>query len=266
MSFGKAYFFAGSLALFVACGGTSFSGGDGDGGTGGSSSGGSSSKAGASSKGGSSSSAGSKNMGGSVSTAGSVGTAGTTSCDLVLCAYPECTDGQEPITLPGECCPTCPPPTTGCDDVACEPVMDCPMGYELGTPPGACCQGCLPIPGMVACREIACPPENHCPLGYVPGDQLGGCCYDCVPDPLFCNTADECVIADKPRSCCGCPEAISMRQYQADQCWSATSMPRMIPQECYPQQICDAVCGACPPPGSAECKNHRCVELPIETP
>jgi hypothetical protein len=136
--------------------------------------------------------------------------------------------------------------------------MDCGEGYELSQPEGACCKGCVPKPGGVACREIACPPDDVCPPGYVRGDLVGGCCYDCVPDPLFCNDANDCVTADRPRSCCGCPEAISRRMYDADECWSDVQAPRMIPQSCYPQVTCDAVCGMCPPPGPLLCANHRC--------
>jgi hypothetical protein len=191
---------------------------------------------------------------------GGIGIGGM-SCDLVLCAYPECDDGAEPFVPPGQCCPVCSPVRVGCELVMCEPVMGCAAGYELGTPPGACCEGCLPKPGEVACPELACPPDDHCPLGYVRGDVVGGCCTDCVPDANFCNTAAECVIADRPRPCCGCPEPISVRAYKADPCWSAVDMPRMIPAECQPVFVCDAICGDCAAPGQPSCVEHRCAEL-----
>jgi hypothetical protein len=148
----------------------------------------------------------------------------------------------------------------GCENVKCQPVMSCGMGYTLTKPPGACCEGCVPTPGGVACPKIACP-ATACPLGYVRGDQVGGCCTDCVPDRLFCNSDSQCVIADRPRPCCGCPEPITTREYAADQCWSAVDKPRMSPPECNPGMICDAICGVCPPPGVARCTNHRCVEM-----
>ena len=266
MSFNQAYFFVVPLCLVAACGGSVFTG-DGGGNEAGKPGGGSSSHAGTSStagSGGSSTSGGSKNMGtaGTVSMAGAISVGGTSNCGPVACAFPVCEYGQDPVTLPGECCPSCPPVQTGCDKVVCEPMNGCPAGYEPGRPSGACCEGCIPIPGMVACNEIACPPENHCPLGYAPGDTQGGCCYDCVPDPLFCNTKDDCLVADRPRSCCGCPEAISTRQYEADECWSVPSAPRMIPQECYPAFTCDAICGPCPPIGPVACSANRCTQLP----
>ena len=192
----------------------------------------------------------------------SVGIGGTVNCAAIECAYPACDDGQQPVTKPGGCCPTCPPPLAGCEGVTCEQLMACPAGYERGRLAGACCEGCMPIPGQIACPEIACSPENHCPLGYVPGDRIGGCCTHCVPDPLFCNTKDECIVADRPRPCCGCPEAITLREYSADACWSAPSMPRMIPAECQPQFVCNAGCGVCAPPGPAACVEHRCTQLP----
>jgi hypothetical protein len=134
------------------------------------------------------------------------------------------------------------------------------MGSKLGQPLGACCAGCIPDPGGVTCLEIACP-DTACPLGYVRGDVLGGCCTSCLPDPLFCSDSSECVIADRPRPCCGCPEAINMRQYSADQCWSAANQPRTIPQSCQPQVVCDAVCGLCEGGGDAICSNHRCTQM-----
>ena len=270
----RSAFFPCLVAIFaVACGGAVF--GSRDGGDGGSSSGGSTSTAGKPSKAGSSGRGGSSSSGGvgtagTLPTAGSVGTAGSVSmgggpnCAAVDCAFPMCADGAVPITLPGQCCPTCPPPQFGCEGVKCAPVMACGMGYTLSQPVGACCKGCVPNPGGTFCTDIACPPDNHCPLGYIGGDTVGGCCTDCVPDPLFCNDDDECAIADRPRPCCGCPEAISMRQYSADECWSLVSMPRMAPPECQPQFGCDAVCGACPPPGKAVCSNHHCVETGVK--
>jgi hypothetical protein len=139
--------------------------------------------------------------------------------------------------------------------------MGCGPGYMLGKPPGACCEGCVPVPGGVACTEQACPTGNQCPTGYVRGDLVGGCCYDCLPDPLYCSSAADCVVADKPRTCCGCPEPISTRQYNEDPCWSAPDNPRPIPQECYPDAICGAVCGMCPPAGTASCFENRCTVL-----
>jgi hypothetical protein len=119
-------------------------------------------------------------------------------------------------------------------------------------------------PGSVACLEIACPENNECPLGYVRGDKVGGCCYQCLPDPLFCNEEAECVMADRPRSCCGCPEVISRRAYDADACWSDVTAPRMIAQSCYPQVVCDALCAACPPPLHATCIDHRCTGIGLK--
>jgi len=269
-------FFPCLVAVFaVACGGAVFGSSDpGEGGSpsGGSSSSGSSgaagkpSKAGSSSKGGSSSSGGAGTAG-STPTAGSAGMAGSVSagggpnCAAVDCADPVCADGAAPVTLPGQCCGTCPAPTGGCEGVVCKPVMACPAGYTLSQPTGACCKGCVPNPGGVACVEIACAPGNPCALGYIRGDTVGGCCTDCVPDALFCNQDNECAIADRPRPCCGCPEVISMREYRDDACWSLVSMPRSEPPECQPQFTCNAICGACPPPGKASCVNHHCLEV-----
>jgi hypothetical protein len=259
------------LAAFAAaCGGAVFGHTDDNGEGGSTSSGASSGKGGTSSTGGKPSKAGSSfgassAVGGTGSSAGSQGIAGSTSmgggvnCDAVDCAFPVCSDGQMPITLAGDCCPRCPPPHFGCSNVECQPVMVCPGGYVLSQPPGACCPGCVPQPGMTMCPKVACP-KSLCPPGYIRGDLVGGCCTDCVPDALFCNDDSECVIADRPRSCCGCPQAITSREYDADPCWSDVAMPRPIPMACYPQVVCDAICGACPPALNAACANHHCVE------
>lgn len=253
---------SGILAMFVAaCGGTVRSrGDDGEGGVSNNGAsanlGGSSSTSGQSSKAGSSSRAGSSALGGTNGTAGAIGMGGGVNCEAVDCPYPACSDGQMPITPAGLCCPICPPPL-GCQKVECQPVMGCPSGYVLSQPAGACCQGCVPQPGGVACPKVACP-HSVCPLGYVNGSLVGGCCTECVPDALFCNDDRDCVVADKPRSCCGCPEIISRRQYDAEVCWSDVDMPRMIPQSCYPQLVCDAVCGPCPAPPRVNCDTHRC--------
>ena len=260
---------SGVLVAFVAaCGGTVFSrGDDGEGGssnTGASGNlGGSSSVSGKPSKAGSSSRAGSSAIGGTNGSAGAISMGGGTNCEAVDCADPVCSNGQMPVTPAGQCCPICPPPQLGCQNVECQPVMGCPSGYTLSQPAGACCQGCVPQPGGVACPEIACP-HSLCPLGYVRGDLVGGCCTECVPDALFCNDDSECLIADKPRSCCGCPEVMTTRQYDAEPRWSDVAMPRKIPESCYPQLMCDAICSPCPPPLNAVCQNHRCVETGLK--
>jgi hypothetical protein len=248
--------------LAFACGGNVFSKGDDDGsggkGTGGDGNGGmtSAGKAGSTGKAGTAT-GGSMPTAGGPSMGGAVPIGGGPNCLAVDCAFPMCADGAMPSVKPGECCPTC-PNTDGCEAVKCEPVSKCGFGYTLSRPPGACCTGCFPDPG-VGCREIACP-QTECAPGYVRGDLVGGCCYDCVPDTLYCDEPADCVIADKPRSCCGCPEAITRRQYAEEPCWSEPGVMRMIPQSCYPQVTCDALCGACPDPGAATCIDHRCTQ------
>lgn len=241
------------LAFVIGCGGSVLK--NDDDGSGAKASGGSAS-AGKSSGGGSSKAG--TSSGGAGSTGGSVSGGGAgPNCEAVDCAAVDCSDDYVSVLAPGACCPTCQPKLGGCENVTCEPVKDCGPGYAFTQPAGACCAGCFPSGTGTACTDIACL-DPKCPLGYVPGEIYGGCCYDCVPDPLFCETPDDCVLADKPRSCCGCPEAITLRQYQAEPCWSASSEPRMIPQSCYPQAICDAICGPCEDAGAATCIDHRC--------
>lgn len=98
-----------------------------------------------------------------------------------------------------------------------------------------------------------------CALGYVPGDLVGGCCYQCWPDPKFCEADSDCMIADRPRSCCGCPEAISVRMSDADACWFNPADPKVIPADCYPDSVCSRVCESCELPSKASCVENRCV-------
>ncbi|MDF3071088.1 MAG: hypothetical protein K0R38_6689 [Polyangiaceae bacterium] len=239
-------------ALVVACGGT-VSQNDRNGSAGTPTSAGNGSASGAST-GGTAASAG-----GSVATAGSLSVGGAPTCTTVECEPPACRKDEISVLRPGDCCETCQPAAGGCEDVKCQPVEPCGEGYELAQPAGACCVGCIPKPGFVACVNITCPPAR-CPLGYVRGDLLGGCCYDCVPDPLYCRDGNDCLVADRPRECCGCPEAITRRQYDAEACWSELRAPRPRPATCYPQVTCDAVCGPCEPQSDyPDCEENRCV-------
>lgn len=242
-------------ALVVACGGTvsKTNGSSSAGGTaaGNSSSAGNGSEPGAGARG------GAPSVGGTVGTTGGLSLGGAPSCATVDCATVDCQDDEVPVLAPGACCATCQPRANGCEAVKCQPITDCGDGYELAQPPGACCVGCVPKPGGVACREIACP-ETSCAPGYVRGDVLGGCCYDCVPDPLYCREDADCVLADKPRACCGCPEAITRRQFEAEPCWFEPGGERSIPSTCYPDTICDAACGPCSTIEAAKCRGSRC--------
>jgi hypothetical protein len=271
------------LVVVVGCGGSAFTSGDGAGGGGGTSNAGTS-NAGTSNAGSAGSNIGS---GGAPGSGGSSSTGGTVSCALVDCAAPPCPDGQlvtppgqccpvcscdnvtcpgvacsegPPVYAPGACCPSCPPPQPGsCQGVECLAAGTCSPGHTWSRPSGACCAGCVPDPAGVACDAIVCE-VTSCAPGYVRGDLVGGCCYDCLPDPLYCTEDSDCVLADRPRPCCGCPEVISTRRYTEDPCWSALNAPRVIPQECYPDFVCDAVCGPCAEPGQARCVERRCVE------
>jgi hypothetical protein len=250
--------------LALACGGA-FSRGNEEGG-GGASAGGTATSGGqlaGSSTGGSRTAAGASSGtgpgGGFVGEAGAMSVGASSSCDEIRCAVPLC-PSERATTPPGACCPVCSAPKQGCEDVKCETPRDCEEGYELTFDAGACCPGCLPkVPNRVACNEIACP-ETPCQPGYVRGDVLGGCCYQCLPDPLYCTTDSDCVAADKPRSCCGCPEVITRRQFAAESCWWEVGEPRSLPTSCYPDVTCDAVCAPCVDPERVACQENRCVE------
>jgi hypothetical protein len=245
-----------SLAALLACGGT-VSRNAGDDARAGSSSGGSSSGSSGSSSG-TGARAGAPGVGGGVGTAGSLALVGGPNCVTVDCEPAACGPDEAPVLKTGACCEICEPRAGGCEDVKCQPVEGCRAGYELAQPPGACCAGCVPIPGQVGCNLLPCP-STSCPPGYTTGDKLGGCCDECVPDPLYCGENDDCVMAEKPSACCGCPEAITWRQYEAEPCWSEVGAPRSIPQSCYPEATCQAPCAPCETLGAAvTCAANRC--------
>lgn len=262
----------------VGCGGTTeLQEGDGSGGTGGSgASGGTSSNTSTTS--------------GSISAVATNGVANTTGgldCSGFECGGLPCPDG-ELIVPPGECCPVC--VCTGgecepldcpservvtpagaccsecahlqCEGVVCDGPTECGAGSSFSRPAGACCAACLQPPDAVACSLIGCPEQpQYCPPGYVAGDLAGGCCYECLPDPLYCVADTDCALANRPRTCCGCEEVISTRALDDDPCWVPVGEPWDIPEECYPDFTCDAVCGACPDPGGVVCENNRCTQI-----
>lgn len=179
-------------------------------------------------------------------------------CD-VACAPVSCPNGR--LETPrGYCCPRC--IETLCEGVTCDAPIDCGDGRTFTRPDGACCSGCIPdAPNTVGCVAIECPQENRCAAGFIRGDLLGGCCYECLPDPLYCDSDDDCVLANRPRSCCGCPEVISTRALDDDACWYSVLDPRPVPEECFLDAACDAACAPCPDPGVTACVNNRCMSV-----
>jgi len=273
------------LAVLAAgCGGSTTRDGDGSGGVPGSGGGESGGAGGTGGAGAGGTSAG--GTGGSASGNPSSVVTSTTSgmCDGVGCQIPVCPDGRL-VTPPGECCPVC-----TCDDVLCEP-LDCPFGSIIdqpghccaecvalacegveceqpiecasgrtySRPEGACCAGCMPD-GPASCNDIECAPDVACAPGYVRGDLMGGCCYECLPDPLYCESAHDCVRADRPSSCCGCPEVISTRALDDNPCWRPVEASHPLPDECYPDPSCDIICDECPELGAPDCIDNRCMD------
>jgi len=282
------------LTLAVGCGGATELNGDsddtgsdgGNGGTGGTAGSGGTGSGGT---GGSGGNGGAGGMGGGTPVTNTVGSTATSTTGLICppgCGSLPCPDGRWE-TLPGECCPVCTCENVECEplgcpadqqvtpdgyccpqcvdapcpNVTCSPPTECASGQIYTRPDGACCAGCMPEePGNVGCLDIVCPPEDNCTAGYIHGDAVGGCCYECLPDPLYCESATDCVLADRPHGCCGCPEAITRRALDDDACWWAVSEPRPVPDECYPPEICDADCDGCPEPGMVACIENRCVQ------
>jgi hypothetical protein len=229
---------------------------------------------------------GATGTGGGTSAGGSAGNStGGRDCVPLPCPYPACPDGiivqDDPCGCPRcDCssvtCPTldCPPQRVtrefgaccascakapSCDGVACEdrPSGGCGEAASWQQKPGACCSQCLGHE-PVGCPEIACSPQT-CAPGYVQGDLVGGCCFQCSPDPWFCRGDSDCMIAERPATCCECAGAISIRMYEEDRCWFDPRAPRELPPECNPGTMCGRVCEPCSIPEKARCIDNRCV-------
>jgi hypothetical protein len=188
---------------------------------------------------------------------------GGMNCETVDCAYFDCPPDSVSATLAGSCCPTCIPLAPSCSNVNCAAATNCPTGFVRQRLPGACCDGCVPVnpPEPPNCMMVNCAPPRDCPLGYRHSQPVYNCCNDCEPDPNYCQVDSDCIVAQKPSGCCGCPSAISTRLYQQDSCYSAVDTPRPIPSECIPDVMCAMICGACPSSGIATCIDHQCTEV-----
>jgi hypothetical protein len=189
------------------------------------------------------------------------------SCELVDCAVPICPPGVGVVTLPGECCPVCErDPAASCSEVTCNTMPTCPDGYAPGSIAGACCPGCVrsdePIVPPV-CTEALCP-APECAPGYRSEQLESECCPRCQPDPKYCQEDADCMVATSSRSCCSCPEAISIRQYEQDACWQNSDGQRSVPEACYPPTACtNVLCEPCAPSGLAKCVEHQCTLLTV---
>lgn len=138
--------------------------------------------------------------------------------------------------------------TSTCGGMCDEPT--CPDG-ELVVPEGECCPEC-------SCAAVSCV-TSDCAPDEVWVIHPGACCPSCEPI-LACESDDDCIVADRPRSCCGCPEVINRAALDDDPCWYDVDAPRELPNECYPEEYCDAVCGACAPIDGVLCVAGRCEE------
>ncbi|XP_058385581.1 kielin/chordin-like protein isoform X6 [Diceros bicornis minor] len=76
----------------------------------------------------------------------------------------------EPVLPPGECCPQCPAPSSGCP----RPGGAVPARHqEHFSPPGDPCRRCLCLDGSVSCQRLPCPPA---PCAH---PRQGPCCPSC---------------------------------------------------------------------------------------
>gem|GEM_PF-1413699 len=78
----------------------------------------------------------------------SSGGAGGSGCAFVKCSSPvKCLNGQEPLTEPGQCCPT------KCSLCPLCPMLKCPAGYHVETAASDCCPHCSPDGNLGLCEK-----------------------------------------------------------------------------------------------------------------
>jgi hypothetical protein len=142
-------------------------------------------------------------------------------------------------------------------------VTSCPTGFVIERERGACCDTCHPNANAQYpnCEVVDCAPPRNCPIGYHHVLPSYRCCNECEPDPNYCQNDADCIIAELPYACCGCPVAIGTRLYVTDACYSALALPRSVPMSCQSQAVCSVACGVCPVPGIAACVDHSCTQV-----
>lgn len=89
-----------------------------------------------------------------------------------------------------------------------------------------------------------------------------GCNWnDCVAPAAECETADDCVIATDLSNCCGCADAYSWSEVNADSCLVPDqSDPGLRPEPC--PESCAEYCDVdCAYPAGVECAGGQCVAV-----
>lgn len=136
-------------------------------------------------------------------------------CAVTLCFSLFCSEGLQPSTPPGMCCPICqaPCPSDVCPDCTVETcrVTSCDEGFELhtldgpdGSPSGqfgyqgGCCPSCRPVCDDVSCTDIECgegfekvtPDDKCCPICRPLSESCSG--GWCAPiDARVCVSRDD---------------------------------------------------------------------------
>ncbi|CAI8038886.1 Kunitz-type serine protease inhibitor DrKIn-I [Geodia barretti] len=143
-------------------------------------------------------------------------------CSLVRCASPDCLPGYRPMTLDGECCPSCqkcPPSLLPCPLILCESITyrdpcGCPE-CTLATPPET---ETTPTPST----EETVIPERVCEISGQVYTTCGTACPPVCGEPgqLFCTL--QCVVG------CQCPSGTfldSTARQCVTECPTTTSPP-----------------------------------------
>jgi hypothetical protein len=200
--------------------------------------------------------AGSAGYGGSLG--GYVGAGGARVCVENVCPpVPQCGPGQQEMTLPGQCCPSCQP----CPPLPCPPP-NCGPGGQITTEPGQCCSVCTKVDPCagVRCGLPMCPPGST--LVSLPGE----CCPSCTAtavdaslgscnqngyaqlvqkeilslDALSCMIDSECTVVTLVNSCeLNCGRAVNVNA-------SATLYDAA-------QKFAILSCSGCPPTAGGTC-------------
>ena len=160
-------------------------------------------------------------------------------CTNVLCPAILCTNGLQPITLPGDCCDSC-VDVPDCTGVKCPPVseLECTDDEIAATPADECCPVC--IPGI--CEVDDCIGCDTCDSGRY-NDGCNTCTCDDDDGSVSC-TDNECETVGQPY--CIDDDCISILCDQPT-CGNDEFLyrpPGECCEDCYEKPNCDDI--ACP--------------------
>ncbi|XP_072037590.1 kielin/chordin-like protein [Amphiura filiformis] len=171
---------------------------------------------------------------------------GTKDCNMIQCGWPNCPGGAQPVTKPGDCCPSCPGDGRG----GCNAEDGTPKSNGESWSEGPCTD-CICVNGGNECIAVICD-WPRCPGDAQPVTKPGDCCPGCPEELSTCVTEDGTTKAHGERwsegPCTDCT------------CWNGTKDCNMIqcgwpncPGGATPVTKPGTCCPSCPGDGRGGC-------------